>query len=357
MQPLTAPDDGHADIAASIAASMQRMGVVGLPRNYEIFYEIFTGSNAELGEAFSALGPQPSQAALDQLANRFFTAGNRHAVVEEAHDEVVERTREIMALLIKERNSLEKFGVILDQTSDGLSGRYALSRELLQKIVGIMAAATETTLEQGRHIAKSMADKSAELEKMKSTLEEYKRLAETDPLTKVWNRRAFDKKLGEIYNDNKSVMFGALILADIDAFKAFNDRHGHPMGDRILQMVGRLLTASGGAGSFVARTGGEEFALVVEGLTEDATARVAEAARRAIARADVRAAPGVAACGPVTISLGVCMASEADSPDDLYAKADRALYASKVNGRDRVTLHSQLAAGKFKKNWLLYRSD
>src|SRR5690606_41584301 len=61
-----------------------------------------------------------------------------------------------------------------------------------------------------------------------------------------------------------------------DLFKAFNDCHGHPAGDRILQIVARILRANAGAEGFVARTGGEEFAFVVEGLSEDAAARSEE---------------------------------------------------------------------------------
>lgn len=58
--------------------------------------------------------------------------------------------------------------------------------------------------------------------------------------------------------------------------------------------------------------------------------------------------------GPVTVSLGICMATQAQSPDDLYAKADRALYASKSGGRNRTTRFSSLTEGSFLKNWLLY---
>ena len=59
--------------------------------------------------------------------------------------------------------------------------------------------------------------------------------------------------------------------------------------------------------------------------------------------------------GPITLSLGICMATQAQNPDDLYAKADRALYASKSAGRNRATRFSSLSEGSFVKNWLLYR--
>ncbi|MDZ5696965.1 GGDEF domain-containing protein [Chelativorans sp. M5D2P16] len=346
---------GKIDIATAIAASMRRMGVVGLPRNYELFYEVSTGANAEICDAFNALGNRPTQAALDQLSRRYFTHSSRHLVIENAWEQIALRADEILALLGRERSSLEKFGLILGQTRDGLDAREILPGELLRKIVGILAAATETTLEHGRRISEAMEEKSAELCEVKAKLEKYKHLAETDPLTKVWNRGAFDQKLAAIYANDRAVLFHALLLVDIDGFKAFNDSHGHPAEDRILQMVARGIEAACAEGSFVARTGGEEFAAVVEGLSEEAAEAVAERIRVSIAEAEFVVGPSSTSVGPVNVSLGLCMAAQAPDAEALYARADRALYASKAGGRNRVTRFSKLGPDSLSKRWLLYR--
>ncbi|MDF0753076.1 GGDEF domain-containing protein, partial [Marinobacter sp. 71-i] len=78
------------------------------------------------------------------------------------------------------------------------------------------STATASTIDHGKQVASTLGDKTAELESVKSKLEEYKRLADTDPLTQVWNRRAFDAEIARIYNSNKGILFSALILADID---------------------------------------------------------------------------------------------------------------------------------------------
>lgn len=357
MRPSTVPDDQFDDLATTIAGAMRRMGVAGLPRNYELFYEAVIGANRALGDDLAALGENPAQEALDELGMKHFAQSDRQALVETAYEQIAGRAQEILALVGRERSSLERFGDVLDQTSGGLKSNPDVSRELMQKVVGIMATATDTTLEHGRQIARAMEEKSAELEDVKSKLEKYKMLADTDPLTRIWNRRAFDKRLAGIYESERGIMFGALVLVDIDDFKAFNDRYGHPVGDKVLQLVAQLLNAQGDSATFVARTGGEEFALVLEGFSEDGTARVAEAARAAIAKASFVVGPSSSDFGPITVSLGVCMASDAGDADDLYAKADRALYAAKVEGRDRVSVYSRLPAGTFSKNWLLYRSE
>ncbi|MGB3503630.1 MAG: GGDEF domain-containing protein [Mesorhizobium sp.] len=344
------------DTASRIVATMRQMGVVGLPRNYEIFYEICTGSNEALCNDVLALGNRPKQEDLDRISRRYFASNNGASVVDAARDEIATKIEDVMALLRRERSSLEKYGNILGTTSEGL-GRSAMTRDLLVKIVGIMSAATDSTIEQGKQIAASISDKSAELEKVKVSLEEYKRLAETDPLTLIANRRSFDSRLSQLFSSEKSRMFGALILADIDRFKDVNDRFGHPVGDRILQAVARVISANVGEGNFVARAGGEEFAIIAEGLSEDGISRLAESVRIAVEQAAFKNPETGAQYGPVTLSFGICMVAESGSADDLYAKADRALYASKVSGRNQVTRHSSLVNQTERRNWFIYKSD
>ncbi|TIS75591.1 MAG: GGDEF domain-containing protein, partial [Mesorhizobium sp.] len=254
------------------------------------------------------------------------------------------------------RSHIEKYGRILDETSSGLSNRSLLSQDLLQKIAGAMSAATSSTLDHNRQIASTLSEKTAELESVKSKLEEYKRLANTDPLTQIWNRRAFDKEITRIYNSNRGILFNALILADIDRFKEINDRYGHPVGDRIIQIIADIFQSSIRADMFVARTGGEEFALIVEGASEDTTYEIAERIRVLIEQTPFTSSQTGMNYGTVTVSMGICMASEADTPVDLYTKADRALYRSKIGGRNRVTRHSTMA-GRAGKGWLLYKKD
>jgi diguanylate cyclase len=267
------------------------------------------------------------------------------------------KIEEVLDLLNREKNSLEKYGVILDKTSAGLNNKQNLTTDLLRKIVGIMAIATDTTIEQGRQIVSSISDTSAELAEVKSMLVEYKTLADTDPLTQIWNRRAFDRAMARIYENNKGIIFNALILVDIDRFKDINDRFGHPFGDRVLQHVAQIMKAAVAKDMTVARTGGEEFAIIVEGLTEDATVGLADQVRGHIERTPFLVADAQGTRDRVTVSMGVCMATEAGGPQDLYEKADRALYHSKSSGRNKVTKYPVAGPSRQRKNWMLYRTE
>jgi diguanylate cyclase len=355
MQPAIAAPEKINDIATSVITTMRQLGVMAIPRNYEIFYEALTGSNHNLSLEVVALPTRPSQDELDRIGRKYFAQHHEHDIVEHARNAIAHELEDLAKTLRKEHVHFEKYGEILDQTSEGLNSRSVISRELMQKIVGVMATATTSTIDHGRKVATTLRDKSAELESVKSKLEEYKKLADTDPLTQIWNRRAFDRRLSAIYNSRKGILFNSLILADIDRFKEFNDRFGHPVGDKIIQNVAEILQSSVSGDAFVARTGGEEFAIIVEGVTEQATVELAETVRTIIERTSF-STPGGASYGRVTLSLGLCMASEADSPEGLYASADRALYTSKMAGRNCVTRHAAIPDRPMK-NWLLYKKD
>lgn len=342
----------------TVVHTMRQLAVPGLPRNYELFYEAVSTGSRELADALSALGSRPSQKDLDDVARRFLKRSDGD-IVDGAHDEIRDKLDEILTLLRKDRSSMETYGKILGETSTGLSGRQPLSHEFLEKIVSVTAAATRTSIENRTQLVSSIAGKSGELQEVKSKLEEYKRLADTDALTQLANRRAFDRAISKIYDSSRNVAFSALILADIDRFKTINDRFGHPVGDRIIQIIASLLRSTAPDEAFVARTGGEEFAIILEGRGEDATSRIADSVRQAIMEAPFINVASATNYGPVTISLGLCMATQAHGPDDLYAKADKALYASKAAGRNRVSHFSALSTsdGNFTKSWLLYKSS
>lgn len=357
MQPASAVTERQSDMASMVVAAMRQMGVVGLPRNYEIFYEALSGSNQQLSLDVVSLSNRPTQQELDAIGRKYFAHNHRVGIVDQARDILAKELEELAGMLRNERTHLEKYGQVLSETSVGLTSRSNLTQELLQKVANAMSAATTSTIDHGKQVATVLGDKSAELESVKSKLEEYKKLADTDPLTQIWNRRAFDKELARIYDNKKSVLFSALILADIDRFKEINDRYGHPVGDKIIQIIADIFRSSIRQDMFVARTGGEEFALVVEGSSEEATCEIADRIRILIEQTAFTSAQTGENYGPITISMGLCMATEADGPEDLYAKADRALYRSKVKGRNRVTRHSATTADKSGKNWLLYRSE
>lgn len=177
-----------------------------------------------------------------------------------------------------------------------------------------------------------------EIEERRKAQAALEHLANHDPLTGLLNRRAFfvhgeaalarQAQLGEP---------AALMLIDLDHFKAVNDQYGHQAGDSLLAGVAHLVRQQLRDLDYVCRYGGEEFAVLLPGVDLATAQRVAERLRQAVAAAPLAHAQ---AAIPVTISIGVTQAA-AGIPanlDQLLAYADLALYAAKRNGRDRVEL-------------------
>ena len=173
-------------------------------------------------------------------------------------------------------------------------------------------------------------------------------LSVTDALTRLANRRRFDAVwLDEWQRALRQATPLAVIMLDVDHFKAYNDHYGHQQGDECLRQVGEvLLTTVRRAGELVARYGGEEFVVVLPGTSVIHAMAVAESIRANIQAAGIaHAHSGVAAV--VTVSLGVAVGipTQGDARDALVHAADAALYRAKDQGRNRVVL-SDIDRGK-----------
>ncbi|HET9094049.1 MAG TPA: sensor domain-containing diguanylate cyclase [Solirubrobacteraceae bacterium] len=152
----------------------------------------------------------------------------------------------------------------------------------------------------------------------------------TDPLTGLPNRRAWDLQIGAAMSGGPDPVSVAMI--DIDRFKQFNDAHGHPAGDALLRKAAAAWRAETRTGDFLARLGGEEFALLLTGKDAAAAHALVERLRGSMPDGQ-------------TVSVGIALREEGDTPNRLLARADEALYAAKAGGRDRAVVAAASSPG------------
>lgn len=206
---------------------------------------------------------------------------------------------------------------------------------------GTRALALVTSLE--RSFDEWSAACHAEARDLRTRLDHSSRLAATDDVTSLANRRSFDERICTAWEEAGKV--GAplgLLLIDIDHFKNLNDTHGHVVGDACLRKVGAAIQSVIDRPSDLAcRYGGDEFAVILPDTDEWGTGQLAESIRRSVAACEFTERR-TKVTNSVTVSIGAASspARGGQSPDSLIAAADDALYRAKRLGRDRVELAS-----------------
>lgn len=167
-----------------------------------------------------------------------------------------------------------------------------------------------------------------EIRALRIQIGELGRLADTDTLTPLLNRRAFlrevERQIARVARSGEPV---AVMVADLDGLKAINDRDGHLAGDNALIHVGYTMKAQVRANDIVARIGGDEFALIMEGLDD------AAATAKARSLAATIATGGIESGLSVSISIGHAIVEPGETVDSVMARADAAMYASKTAQR------------------------
>lgn len=187
-------------------------------------------------------------------------------------------------------------------------------------------------------LSENLRVRNFQLQQLRDQLAE---MATVDELTGLRNRRGGNQLLEiELDRAKRSHIPLAVVAVDVDCFKQYNDTYGHPSGDRVLQQVAQtLLSTTSRAGEAAIRMGGEEFLLVLPGADGDDAMKTAGLVRQRLEASAI--AHGASTVAPhLTVSLGVvsCIPEVKTKVDDLLAGADRALYESKSQGRDRATL-------------------
>jgi len=203
--------------------------------------------------------------------------------------------------------------------------RQAMSQLELRKALSNLAA----HVEERATYEKRLEMYQKKLESINASLSEE---SQTDKLTKLANRGSFDESLAEEYD--RSIRRGrplSLAMIDVDHFKKYNDQFGHRAGDDALRDVAKILSDNTRPSDIAARYGGEEFVVIMPNTTEEGALILAERFRKAVQNHEW---PN----REMTVSIGVCTLSDGRyEATDLVHAADKALYESKANGRNRAT--------------------
>jgi diguanylate cyclase len=315
------------------------------PQNYEVWLSYMTHSSPDLKQTIDkmlATGKPLSPEDMEQLYERFFSTTHLSTQVMETGSRIAHEIADALDALKKAGATTERYGATLSVAADSLQNT-AIDGDALKRLINVLASATTEVSKQNSSLSEKLAQSSQEMEKLRTSLRQARAEALTDALTGVANRKLFDETLRLRKDEADSEQTDlSLLLCDIDHFKSFNDTWGHQTGDQVIRFVASALAKFALPDHLVARYGGEEFAVIMPRTSLKEAGRIAEQIRSAIeAKRLVRRSTNET-IGAVTISFGAALYAAAETAGQLITRADECLYMSKRNGRNRVTLETQL---------------
>ncbi len=315
------------EIVKDVLTFMAKEKIIPSPQNYERWFRIFCYakennlnlSKSELVDIYFDL----YQVKLDKKDVE------STGIVERLAEELFEEIQKVLKNVSEHDRGISEGGQKLEEMVS-----MAPSQDI-QKVLNRIMHEVKGLKNVNRKFIKKLEEQKEEINRLREELRRVKEEANIDPLTGLRNRRSFERTLSEFFRDFKKFGYPfSVIMLDLDNFKNINDTYGHLVGDRVLKEIGNILRNYLRAKDVPARTGGEEFTIILPGITREEALMVAERLRKVIANytiehEDRKISP--------TASFGVAeMNEDIESPEDLLKMADENLYKAKRQGKNAV---------------------
>jgi diguanylate cyclase len=338
---MNAKSDEHERTLAFAEIALGQIKALGqpaYPRNYEVWYAYATGYNPALNQAINealARTGTLSSSDIDQIYDTYLSPARLTDRIDNVGGRIVDEIEQVMSMIDSAVGSATHYTESLAHATQSLG--LTKDRDGLRSIVETLVRATRVMEENNSQLEQRLKASKQEINQLQVNLEAVRHESLTDPLTSLANRKYFDQTLEKfIAQSVASSEPLALLMTDIDHFKAFNDTFGHLTGDQVLRLVALSVKQNVKGQDVAARYGGEEFAVVLPGTTLRAALIVADHIRRAVMTKELMKRSTGEHLGRVTVSIGVAVLQKGETVQSLIERADGCLYAAKRSGRNRV---------------------
>lgn len=319
-----------------------RDGLAPTPDNYAVYYAYYSGVDANLKMATDLLLRQTGALTQEQCSELYTShlgLEAEHNILKQANAAIEAEIQKVMGVIDTAAAGTEKFGQTLDSFTGNLSDSTSLDQ--IREVVAKVATETRVITQQNERLKTQLAETTDQLAEMRYNLDTVHRESQIDPLTEVGNRKYFNIELKRAMTDSDTDGTPlAMLIADIDYFKKFNDTHGHLVGDQVLRLVARTMVENLKGRDIIARYGGEEFVILLPQTRVGDAEKVANQLRISLGTKQVRRRSTNEMLGVVTISLGATEYSRGEDAESFIARADEALYKAKQGGRNMVVSYA-----------------
>jgi diguanylate cyclase len=316
----------------------ERGNIPPYPKFYELFYTYTCGTHPALNEKLNVIfakGDNPSAEIVEALYEEFLNPNDVEEKLANVANNMSDQISSVNVSIDSAISNADDYSSILQTAVSGLSS--SPDKKSLDAFVKTIIDKTKDMQSANIKLEKKLASAKNDVTSLKSKIDDVRRDAMLDPLTKINNRKSFDSSIKtSISHAEESGEPLSLLMIDIDRFKLFNDNHGHQTGDQVLRLVAATLSAGVRDTDLTARYGGEEFVIILPESKLKDSVNVANKLRIAVEKRKLHKRSTDEDLGRITISIGVASFREEDSCETLIERADMALYAAKHAGRNQV---------------------
>jgi diguanylate cyclase len=308
------------------------------PVNYALMYFYVSGRDTTLNKRLDAMMP-PNQWDNEDARSLFseFICECSNNEYRDLREELLMTVAQILGSVIDLTGKAEASNRLLEKHVKQLA-ETSSAREILN-IASNIIADTRDFIDQSRQFENNLVESTSEISLLKDELDQARRMATTDALTGLFNRRGFDQALAELISKSKKGEENfCLLIIDIDHFKTVNDNHGHLVGDKVLIGISKLLHQHMRGNDHLSRFGGEEFAVLLWQTPITGAFTVAENLRKSVERLRLKHVKTGVELDQVTISIGLSCYRSPETIDEFIQRCDKALYRAKSRGRNRTII-------------------
>jgi diguanylate cyclase len=345
---MAVPSDEHERTLAFADVALQQIKALrqaANPRNFEIWYQYATGYNPQFNRSINETLAQKgslSDADIDRIYDTYLSPDRLSDRLDTLGSRMAGEIRQVLDMIETAAGSATSYSASLADASEKLQGardelQGGIDGTALRAVIERLVTGAKEMETSNKKLEARLSASRQEIEELQQNLETLRNESLTDPLTTLANRKFFDaglrKFVAEARARNEPL---TLLMSDVDYFKAFNDKFGHPTGDQVLRLVAMSIKQNVKGEDIAARYGGEEFAVAMPKTALRPAMTVADQIRRAVMNKDLMKRSSGERLGRITVSIGVALLRPSDTLQSLIERADRYLYAAKRRGRNCV---------------------
>ena len=324
----------HANSACEL---ITEYGTPPLPNTFALMYAYAAQSDQSVVVAVNEMLERGSfsQYEIDQVYNMHLGGSDDSEKREGIGREVEQQLSSVLDLVGTGVENSDQFELALKQIQKAVAE--SDSSVPLSAAITRLLSENQRMSEQSHSLTEGLRESKKQIERLQKDLEAVRNESLRDPLTKIYNRRAFDMRLSaeiEAATTQKSEL--CLAIADLDHFKRVNDTFGHRVGDEILKIFASVITSNIKGQDLVARYGGEEFAIILPATSLTAATQLSDRIRVQMSERRLVLKGTKTPIGAITASFGLASFTAGTSSANLIEQADKKLYLAKSNGRNRV---------------------